>query len=71
MGANAALVAGGFTAAGVKLGSLAASTQPWLYAPIFATFQSAGTAGLSWVSTGIIGISGGVAGGRVTGWFTS
>ena len=53
------------------MGSWAAATQPWLYGPLFATFQSAGAAGLSWVSTVVIGISGGVAGDRVTGWFTS
>ena len=66
IGIPAALAAIGFSAAGVVAGSIAAAIQSFIgcVAPgsIFAILQSAGAAGISWLTTCVITSIGAVIG---------
>ena len=69
VGIPAALYCAGFTSAGVAAYSLAAFIQSCIGSVpaggFFAALQSAGAAGISWLTTAII-----TATGAIIGWFT-
>ena len=69
--APALLAALGFTGTGIVAGSLAAAWQAkWGIGALFAATQSAGMAGFSVATYILLGLTGGAAGGGVTGLIT-